>query len=70
MLLVFRANRNLEHVIERLLAATGGGLVGCALPVLFFYGFKLREGKRALSLWISFVSNPGGDDGFYSQLPH
>ena len=52
---------------KSLLTALGIGL-GCALPVLSFYRFDFSAVSEAFVMWLKFIRNPGGDEGFYAQV--
>ena len=68
LVLVFRPSTRIWDVIARALLAGVGIIVGCAWPVLAFYRFNFPVASEAFRAWFAYMKNPGGDEGFYSQL--
>lgn len=68
LLLVFQSGPKFKLDLNRAFLAALGGLLGCALPILAFYRLNLAAVSDAFKLWLKFVKNPGGDEGFYAQL--
>lgn len=68
LLLVLKPAPKLKLDFDRVFAAAFGGVMGCALPILSFYRLNLTAVSDAFKLWLKFVRNPGGDEGFYAQL--